>query len=403
MKLLVVEDEVITREQLSLLAKSWGYEILQAANGIEALEIIDNTDVGIVVTDLVMPGIDGIELCRKIRSRRLNRYVYVLVITGKGDQNSMYDAMFSGADDFIIKPWNKAEVRARLRTGERILNLEAELQDQIKKLQEANQLIIDSNSRMQREMQLMGRIQSSLLPAKDININQIQVSWKHKPYCALAADGFNLFRLDENYIGFYMLDVAASGSASSYVLASLARKLSPIPGQPALLKRLTPKAPGYELSSPASVLNLLSKAFPFDLDSQQSFSIFYAMLDLTSGKLTYANAAQPSAFLSAASGSVVELEGAQAAISTTNEARYVEKEIIMHPGDRLFMVSDGISCVEDETQEPFGRKKLGERLKKTQSLALPQAVEGLYREGLEWSVELAFNDDASIFAIEYEE
>ncbi|MEW6712175.1 MAG: response regulator, partial [Candidatus Riflebacteria bacterium] len=82
MKVLIVEDERITRDLLGLLLKEWGYEVLTAADGNEALEIFKKEPVRLILTDILMPGIDGIDLCKRRRGIRRENYTYILVITG---------------------------------------------------------------------------------------------------------------------------------------------------------------------------------------------------------------------------------------------------------------------------------------------------------------------------------
>lgn len=403
MKVLLVEDEKITREQLTKLLKGWGYKVIEASNGAEAVEILEKQQISLVVTDLVMPGIDGIELCRRIRSRRPGNYVYIIVVTGKGDQNSMFDAMFSGADDFIVKPWNNAEIRARLRTGERILHLEAELQDQISKLQNANHTILASNDRMKREIQYMGRIQGTLLPAKQACLRGVEVAWKHRPYSTLVGDGFNVFRLDENHIALYMLDVAGSGPASSFLLASLSRKLVPVPGQPGILKRLIKKDPGYEIALPDAVLASLNCSFPLDLDTSQYFTIFYAVVDMRNGAMIYATAGHPTPVVYNQDRGCRQLPGTGHPVGFVDDSKFDSYKYQLSAGDRLYLFSDGLSEVMNKASEPFGRKRLVEVIRHFSDDAPATAVDEVFRAGKDWSSSYSYADDVSILALVFNE
>lgn len=126
-KLLIVEDDPAQLRLMAEMLSDWEGGILTAANGKEALRIIVTEGPRIVVTDLMMPEMDGLELCRTLRQHEGVRFVYVVVVTGSAGKESVVDAFEAGADDFIVKPLRKAELLARLRAADRIVSLESDL------------------------------------------------------------------------------------------------------------------------------------------------------------------------------------------------------------------------------------------------------------------------------------
>lgn len=399
MKVIIVEDERITRDQLSILLKEWGYEVITAEDGEEAWKILDQEPVRLVITDILMPGVDGIELCKRIRGMKRDFYTYILVITGMSDQKSLFDAMFAGADDFIVKPWHNAEIRARLRTGERVIHLEDELKDRINKLEEANQIIKSANERMMREVAFMSRMQSAMLPPTHSDFPMLRSAWKHQPHSMMAGDGMNFFRLDENNFAVVMVDVAESGDAASFILGSLARKLVPIPGQPGILKLLSRKNPGYEIVPPERVLAQINRDFPIDLESGKSFSVFYGIINIAAATLTYAAAGSPTPILLKKNGKIIRSDAGNRAIGVDQAKKIEHFKMHLESGDRLVFFSNGLCDIGETNGEASVNRRLQEKMKRKVSATLEVFVEELFKAVPDWNSEI--DDDISVLVIEY--
>lgn len=157
MKILIVEDDPVSKRLLQSRLEKWGHQVLTASNGFEALARLENESCPIVITDWMMPRMDGLELIRHLRSSETVGYVYIILLTAKQHKEDLVLAMEAGADDFVTKPFDKDELRVRLRAGERIIELEQKLADQ-------NQQLTRNNKRMKRDLETAGRIQKSLLP-----------------------------------------------------------------------------------------------------------------------------------------------------------------------------------------------------------------------------------------------
>jgi diguanylate cyclase (GGDEF)-like protein len=128
-RVLVVDDSPIYRHLISGHLREWGFEVQLANNGQEAWKILEPPGCPtLVITDWVMPGMDGVELCRKLRQRdSADTYVYTILLTSKDEKSSLLKAMEAGADDYLIKPFDDQELRARLMVGKRISALQQEL------------------------------------------------------------------------------------------------------------------------------------------------------------------------------------------------------------------------------------------------------------------------------------
>jgi two-component system cell cycle response regulator len=129
MQALVVDDSAVYRKLIGDQLRSWGFGVTLAESGSAAWKILEQPDSPkLALLDWVLPDIDGIELCRRIRdARSLGPYVYVILLTGKEGRQNMLEAMKAGADDYLIKPFDELELKARLLVGKRILDLQEEL------------------------------------------------------------------------------------------------------------------------------------------------------------------------------------------------------------------------------------------------------------------------------------
>jgi len=123
-RILIVEDQKFALETLRDLLQRAGYEVVCASNGSEALRFLEQEPIRLVISDWMMPGIDGVELCRRIRSYDFSGYVYVILLTSRDSQQDAVEGLSAGADDLVTKPFDRAELLARIRIGERILSLE---------------------------------------------------------------------------------------------------------------------------------------------------------------------------------------------------------------------------------------------------------------------------------------
>ena len=128
MKILIAEDNAVSRRVVETQLTKWGHEVLSANNGTEAWEILQANDAPpLAILDWIMPGIDGVELCRRVRERTNQLYTYVILLTAKDRKEDVVKAMDAGADDYVVKPPDPSELQARIRAGCRIIELEQRL------------------------------------------------------------------------------------------------------------------------------------------------------------------------------------------------------------------------------------------------------------------------------------
>jgi len=128
MRILVAEDDPSLRRLLEEILARWGYEVVSVASGGEAWQVLQSEDAPrLAVLDWMMPGMDGVEICRRVRKELPEPYIYLLLLTAHHREDGLVTAMEAGADDFIVKPFKQDELKVRLRAGSRIIELQNEL------------------------------------------------------------------------------------------------------------------------------------------------------------------------------------------------------------------------------------------------------------------------------------
>jgi len=138
MRVLLAEDDLTTRKLLETVLERWGYEVLSTDNGEDAWSILMEPDPPrIAILDRIMPGFDGLELCRKIRQSKDVKTTYVIHLTTLSTPEDILAGFDSGADDYITKPFNNGELRARLGAAQKIVQLQSELEHRVMELEEA--------------------------------------------------------------------------------------------------------------------------------------------------------------------------------------------------------------------------------------------------------------------------
>lgn len=127
-RVLVADDESLTRTRLQAQLKAWDFDVTQCADGDQAWEILQQPDAPrLALLDWMMPGIDGIDLCRQVRALDHGQLMYLILLTGRDSKEDVVSGLESGANDYVTKPWVADELKARLQVGMRVLDLQDRL------------------------------------------------------------------------------------------------------------------------------------------------------------------------------------------------------------------------------------------------------------------------------------
>ena len=137
-KILIAEDHYVSRHLLERNLTNWGFNVVSAEDGEAAFRILDSEDAPpIAILDWIMPKLDGVEVCQRVRAIKDRPYVYLLLLTAKSQKEEVAAGLEAGADDYVIKPFDPDELRARLKVGQRVVNLERTLARKVDDLERA--------------------------------------------------------------------------------------------------------------------------------------------------------------------------------------------------------------------------------------------------------------------------
>ena len=153
MKILIAEDDIFTNRMLQKFLVDLGYDITAAFDGHQAWEVFCRDEVHFVITDWMMPVMSGIDLVEKIRKRDETAYCYIIILTAKNGKDAIVEGISAGADDYIVKPFDKEELAVRVRAGQHIIELQQQLNETN---EEQKKLIIELEEALSRIKKLSG-------------------------------------------------------------------------------------------------------------------------------------------------------------------------------------------------------------------------------------------------------
>lgn len=395
MRILIVDDDVDMRRLLLHTLQRWGYDVVPASDGAQAWEILRNEPISFVITDWIMPNLDGLELCRRIREGRFARYIYIILLTAKNSKEELIKGMEAGADDFLIKPFNAGELKVRIRAGERIIKLESNLEEQNKKLQEAY-------FRIREDLDAAVTMQQSLLPSHALVVPGFRFEWIFAPCHFVAGDIFNVFQFNEHRTGFYILDVAGHGIPAAMLSVTLSKLLSPTVSQGSPLMRFIPDPPHYDIAMPAEAVHTLNQLFQSEDDAMQYFTMIYGVLETRSARILLTQAGHPSPIYQPKEAKAELLGTGGFPVGMLPDTTYQEEELCLYPGDRIFFYSDGIPECIGKDGERFSVNRLIALIDEWRDRPLRDVTADIEQTLRRWRGSDEFEDDITLLAIEKE-
>ncbi|WP_263351400.1 PP2C family protein-serine/threonine phosphatase [Acidicapsa acidisoli] len=400
MKILLVDDDPIARSIHSMLLSVQGHEVLEAADGELAWQMVKEGNISFVVSDWLMPNLAGVDLCRRIRAADFDWYVYVILCTSKGAKSDLVEGMDAGADDFLVKPISPEEFRVKVRAGARVLSLQQGLTDKNRELARINGQLQSAHKLVEDDLKAAAWMQQRLLPQPAQEVRGLKCEWRLEPSGYIAGDIFNLFSLDDTKIGFYLLDVCGHGVPAAMLSVTLSMMLTPDATQGSPLKRYNRATGLSEVLSPADAVHELNRRFQFKDD--RYFTMIYGMFDIRNQTLKIAQAGHPGPVL-IRQGAEPEIIGSGGMpIGLWPAIDFDFFELSVRRGDRILLYSDGVTEGLNEQSEAFGEQRLLTYIRERGSQPLKELLEGLLAELKNWCSPV-FADDISLLAIEIAE
>jgi phosphoserine phosphatase RsbU/P len=399
-QVLLVDDSTPQRMVLAKMLRGWGYGVVEAATGAEALEVVSRIDVDIILSDWIMPGMSGVEFCRAFRALDRRRYGYFVLLTSKSGKEDVALGLDSGADDFLTKPVNGGELRARLLAGERIVGMQEELRDKNDLLSGALDQLNRIHEGLNRDLVEARRFQQSLIPDRVREFEGGRVSLMFRPCGHVGGDFIGIFRVSETRIGLYSMDVSGHGIASALLAARIAGYLSG--ASPEQNIALTIDDLGlYTMRPPDEVCERLNELMLSQMETDLYLTMLLADCNLKTGEVRMVQAGHPAPVVQRASGELQRHGRGGLPVGLIPGATWSAFDVTLEPGDRLFAMSDGVTECPGADGQDFGGEGFERFVRRHSASRGSDLLEALNWELDRYSGLQDLPDDVSCVLLEY--
>ncbi|MEZ4701441.1 MAG: SpoIIE family protein phosphatase [Rhodothermales bacterium] len=394
MKILIVDDDPVIRALLEHELTRQGHEVIAVSDGMLAWEVILQEPIEMLITDWQMPEINGLDLCRLVRTVAPGMYIYTILLSGFSEHENVLAAFEAGVDDFIPKPVNLAILNARLRAGERIVKLEQEIAQRSESLLEMNLMLNEARASMRRDLEAGAELQHNLLPPPMYRSGEFQAGWLYKPHSIVAGDMLNIFERDEDTLVFYLFDVVGHGIRSALLTVSITKMLtSPGDSRPLQDDRMT------EERSAQYVLQHLNDRFQ-SVDTSQYFTMVYGTINRKTGQVHLGQAGHPPPILIGPNGERTLVGDGGMPIGWIADTEFETYDLLLEPGGRLILYSDGVTECENADGVMFTPERLAEHFAEMRSHTIAETLAALDQKITAWAPGGTFDDDLSALVIE---
>jgi phosphoserine phosphatase RsbU/P len=385
--LLLVDDDDLTRDLLIRFLERNGFAATGVGTGVEALALIEKGGHDLILLDILMEGMGGLEILRDVRRRHSPTDLPVIMATSRDQPRDVVEALQLGANDYVTKPFDFPVVLARVQTQ---LSLKRSV-DQIRQLELGlllrNAELEEANRRMKRDLAAAAKVQAALLPGATPMTPAARFAWEFKPCTELAGDLLNVIPIDDRRVAMYVLDVVGHGVAAALVAVMANRVLTQL------------HLAADRLASPSEVATRLNAEFSWDPQTCQFLTLLYGVLDLDAGGFRFVTAGHPGPVYLPHDAQPRNLRLPSSPIGLGDEP-YAEHFLKLRSGDRLYLYSDGVPEACGRNSKCFGVNRLLTHLDQSRTATLPDSLDGLLRAVHHWCDGLPPEDDISLLGVE---
>jgi len=377
-RILVVDDDAISRKILAQLLTSAGHESRECEDGAKALQLIHAKPPSLLLLDFDMPGLNGAEVLRRLRSDANPAVAQIptIMLTGHGSEESEVSCLQAGADDFVTKPINAAVLRARIETQLRLRSMRRQLERQNDELEEWRR-------NLERDLAAARLTQQLLIPQKPPPLPGWQVATCYRPVIQVGGDIYGWLPMKDSRILFWIADGTGHGAAAA-LLTTLAKLLF--------------HYGSVEHDAPATVMERVNSDFRSIFGARSFMTAMCVALDPASGHASVVGAGHPPLLVSRDNGATESIASIAPPLGLIEHPEFTETVIGFETGDAFLLYTDGLfGSAKDER-----RRLTPQRLEKMLDHSAPSAealLKGILTQVAPDNARDALPDDLAALAV----
>lgn len=384
--ILIVDDDPENLRYLGTVLEREEYNVCYAEDGKEALERVRERTPDVVVMDICMPEMDGIEACRLIKEEFREQFIPVMLLTGLRDTDSKVLGLDSGADEYLTKPPDREEILARIRALLRIRDLQDRLYRANLELQSTNQELTRAKKRIEDEIRIVGEIQQSFLTDVFPEHPELEFASFYEPSALAGGDYYDVIEISKSRWGLLMADVTGHGTPAAVVMA---------------ITHLLMNSVVNTFRYPSTALKVINEKLNVHLAPTFYVTMFYGVLDLDEMQLIYSSAGHDTMLLHRARNNEVEQLRTDSGfpLKLVESDEYDEKITALEPGDRLVLFTDGIVEMRNEQTELFGYERLVPIIRREKHGTAQDLVDAIVEELQAFCPQRPYKDDVTLLVL----
>lgn len=381
LKIVVADDDELIRTIISAILSQAGHIPIEADDGNVALDLLIRHEASVLVCDLSMPGLDGNALTQKVRQTIQDRYVHIIMVTGRDQKKERKEAFDLGVDEFMGKPVDKTTLLARIRIAERLLQHEEILINK-------NRVLLEAQHTIEQDLMDAARAQRLVLPAARVEMAACSFYSTFVPSSYVSGDMFATFALPNGMTGFYAIDVSGHGVRAALLSVAIGHLVT---------------AQYFQLFSfaadgtpdPASLCAALNSRF-CDAESDQYFTMFCGVIDHGTDTLHFCHGAYPPPMIVASSGAMRTVGTGGFPVGMFETAEFVSEQMPFGAAETLVLFSDGAPEAENPQRVAFGDERLADVIAEARAKDVTTIPDAIVSALKDWREGQALEDDLTV-------
>jgi len=341
-RILVADDDATSRKLLARILSTAGFSSTQAADGIEALQMLQAEPPSLLLLDFDMPGMDGTQVLKKLRRHRDAAIAQIptIMLTRHGGEESEVLCLEAGADDFVTKPINQSVLRARIDTQLRLRSMRRQLQVQNDELEAWRR-------NLERDLAAARLTQQSLIPQKPPVLPGWDIAACYRPVIQVGGDIYGWIRMADGRTLFWIADATGHG-ASAALLTTLAKLLF--------------HHGAVENNEPAEIMEAVNNDFRSIFGARSFMTAMCVALDPENGRASVVGAGHPPLLVARANGRTEAIPSSAPPLGLLERTEFIEVKIDLEAGDAFFLYTDGLYGARHDENPRLASGRLSEML-----------------------------------------